>query len=156
MREWVEVPQERPARPARPRAPKRVRMALCITGRNDAVTSLTVSIPPELHAALGWEPGVRLGLALGQGRTAGWVRLTRDATGRPARAVGPLRGSAGGRTIVAYLVPPVAWRGLVAPSMVCEHRIQGDALLVRIPWDMDEMTTSSEGRERLADREDAA
>jgi hypothetical protein len=156
MREWIEVPQERPQRPARPRAPKRVRMALCNRGRHAAVTMLTVSITPEVHAALGWEQGVRLGLALGQGRTAGWVRLARDATGRPARPLGPLRGSAGGRTIVAYLVPPVAWRGLVAPGTICEHRIQGDALLVRIPWDMDEMTTSSEGRERLADREHAA
>lgn len=149
MREWIEVPQVALPALRPPSRQPRVRMSLCVKSRSVVRTLLTVSIPPEVHTVLGWEKGVRLGLALGQGRTEGWVRLARHPLGRVV-GFGGRPTFSGGRTMIGYFIAPLAWQGLVARSMACEHRIQGDALLIRIPWDMEALPSPAEGGDLAA------
>jgi hypothetical protein len=62
---------------------------------------------------LGWKHGTALGLSIGAGRRDGWVRVAVAPMGRPLR-------------------PRLA--GYEADAAPAEWRIDGDALLVELPW----------------------
>lgn len=91
-----------------------------------------LTVPPDVAATLGWTIGTEMGLQLGAGRTAGWIRVApAPRSGRRLRRLGTQP------SLVVSLQAPEAWRHLRAPSSPAEYRIQGDALLAEIPWDMD-------------------
>jgi hypothetical protein len=114
--------------------PKPALVRLCLNpfgGHGQGRSLLIASLPDHVTGALGWQRGLRLGLAVGTGRFYGWVRIGPDTSGRPLRPVGRYPG------LIVSLLPPEAWQRLRAPSSAAEHRVQGQALLVEIPWDMD-------------------
>jgi hypothetical protein len=129
MSEWQDVSQVPDRR--RDRGPRHMRLALAPLGRGKA-SMLCLSVPRPVVEALGWALGDKLGLALGQGRTAGWLRIGPDPLGRPLTRLGEERRD----TLMVRLAAPEAWRHLTAPSMTPEHRVQGRFLLVELPWDM--------------------
>jgi hypothetical protein len=141
MGEWQPIDQSALPPPARPRV---VRLHLGPYGRGSGRSCLTLTVPTALHAPLGWAAGERVGLSVGYGRTAGWLRVLPDSAGRA------LRHAARGHALIVALIPPPEWRHLQAPSEPCEHRIQGNALLVQIPWDMDDIAVAAPTAEEAA------
>ena len=134
-REWEEVDQAPPRRASQPR-PAELALSLARQGNTSQTgeSLLWLSLPEALRARLGWEDGMKLGVALGVGeRTAGWLRIAPRPGGRPLRRLG--RNS---QTRICALRAPEALARLRRPRAAPEHRVAGDALLARIPWDLDE------------------
>ena len=143
MSEWQDVPQD--YRRQQQREALTTRMCLSPMGRSAVISTLTVSVPPDVAATLGWTIGTEMGLQLGAGRTAGWIRVApAPRSGRRLRRVGNQP------SLVVSLQAPEAWRHLRAPSSPAEYRIQGDALLAEIPWDMDNIEPPEAAAEEVA------
>lgn len=128
---WVEVEQHsrRAAKRARPPV---VRVSL--TARN-GMSTLWVTLPNDIASQAGWEIGSTVGLALGEGKFEGWVKLCGQREGRKIKRPG--RGT---NTATVMLAAPAAWNGLVCPSTIVEtFRTRPNELLIQIPWDFSEV-----------------
>ncbi len=132
---WAEVDQPpRMRKRLDTRAP--VRMAL-IEKYERAVLWITFS--QSLAQTLGWQAGATIGLAVGADKFDGWIRLFPSRNGQKLAAIGRKRD-----VLTLRLAPPTPWHGFTCDSTVCEqHRIQGDALLIQIPWDFCETETGT-------------
>lgn len=129
--EWQEVSQ---ALVDRSRTPEDgCTVTLSVRKGSGAVSSLHFAFGRRLLATLGWARATRLGLQVGQGRFAGWLRLHPDPRGRLPRPAG-----SNVNTLVASMAAPDDLARFEAPSTVAETRVQGDALLVRLPWEFEE------------------
>ena len=128
--EWEVVPQRTTAqKPA-------VTLGLR-PGRPGGQTRLFVAVAADVCAQLGWLVGTRLGLAVGQGRRSGWLRIAPSGAGSgyALRSLGRSRKGGGGGVMHMMLQPPEAIADFEADKMAAEHQVAGDALLVRVPWD---------------------
>jgi hypothetical protein len=132
---WAEVDQaRRMTKRHDTRAP--VRMAL-IQNNQRAVLWMTFS--QSLIQTLGWQVGATIGLAVGKHKSEGWLRLSPSGNGQKLSLIGKNRD-----IFTLRLDPPTPWHGFTCDSTVCEeHRIQGDALLIQIPWDFSEIETGT-------------
>lgn len=128
--EWQEVSQALVDRPRTPEDGCRVTLSV---RKGSAVSSLHFAFGRRLLATLGWARATRLGLQVGQGRFAGWLRLHPDPRGRLLRPAG-----SNVNTLAASMAAPDDLARFEAPSTVAETRVQGDVLLVRLPWEFEE------------------
>lgn len=104
-----------------------VRVSLSVRGR--ALVRLTVSVSTPVAAALGWTLDSALALQCGTGANEGWLRLVIARGGRPLYHPG--RHATG---LLASFAPPPDYARSTAPRTVAEHRVDGQALLLRLPW----------------------
>jgi hypothetical protein len=77
---------------------------------------------------LGWKHGTALGLSIGAGRRDGWVRVAVAPMGRPLRPLGRAK------SFLFVALDAGRLAGYEADAAPAEWRIDGDALLVELPW----------------------
>jgi len=143
MTEWQDIDQS-PVRSPPPPRPT-VRLALAGFGRRGGPSCVALTVRPKVAAQLGWTLGQKVGLAVGQGRTFGWLRIAPHPLGRPLHSR-PYSKKDGRPSddLVAKLAAPPEWRHLSAPGTGADYVVQGDALLVEIPFDFSDITPAEE------------
>jgi hypothetical protein len=131
---WDAVPQV-PASRATSGAP--VSLMLRPVGRS-LTNKLWLSVSPQKAAELKWRLGVALALAVGTGRYDGWLRIwpVDVREGRQLRKLGGAKQAT--FALHAVLQPPGDLMDIEAPREICEHQVDGEALLVKLPWDLTE------------------
>ena len=140
---WLEVEQAPVKRAYQSRGTAAVRVAL--TERKGR-SYLWVTITNEVAAQVGWEPGTRIGLSVGQDKFDGWIMLFTKRDGRALKRMGKTQNA---RTVC--LLAPEPWQGLTCESTEIEvFRPRAGELLVQIPWDFSEIETSPAGHEVAA------
>ena len=133
---WAEVDQA-PRITIRHRFRAPVRMAL--TQRRGGHSTLWITFSKSMLEKLGWQVGGTIGLSIGADKFDGWLRLSPSRHGRILQVMGKKR-----NVFTIPLAAPAAWHGFTCASTVCEqHRIQGAALLIQIPWDFSEAETGT-------------
>jgi hypothetical protein len=103
--------------------------------REGKPVKLWVSVTPKLARVLGWRAGMDVALAEGIGSLTGWLRLEPADVGK-GRTLKALGRSAYGPSLHAMMQPPSSLAGLEAERAECEHKAFGNAVEVRIPWDL--------------------
>lgn len=93
---------------------------------------LSVTISAEVAAKLGWRLGTTVGLQVGRGDMAGWVRIFGKAGGRQFRKV-PMADR-----LNVLLTPPEDMAAFKAESLpALSWKIDGPGvLLAELPWDL--------------------
>lgn len=112
--EWLEVSQ---ALVGQARTPEDGCTVTLSVRKGRAVSSLHFAFGNRLVATLGWARATRLGLQVGQGRFAGWLRLHPDPRGRLLRPAG-----SHSNTLVTSMAAPDDLARFEAPSTVAEVR----------------------------------
>lgn len=137
---WLEVEQA-PVKPTYKRkeiVPVRVALA-----ERKGRSYLWVTIAHKVAAQVGWEPGTRIGLSVGQNRFDGWIRLFTKRDGRTLKRMGKTQNA-----FTLCLLAPEPWHGLICQSTEVEaFRPRADELLIQIPWDFSEVETGPAGQE---------
>ncbi len=102
-------------------------------------TYLWFSISKPLLNECGWAPDQKISLWVGEGKLGGWLKFAPAAIGRSLKRIGRAT-----EFVTVALVPPMTWRDLACARTTCEMwRIQGNALLVEIPWDFSEISDAT-------------
>jgi hypothetical protein len=116
-----------PVEPTRDAGLAAVRVRLSRTTKAGAVR-LGLSANMAVLGKLGWQAGTPLMLGIGKGPRAGWIRVAYAAQGRPLRPLGR------GRKVLFAALDAGPLAVYEAETLPAEWRIEGDALLVELPW----------------------
>jgi len=127
--EWDDVPQDT----IRSMARSDCALRLGQVGKHGMIR-LWLSLSVSVTARFRWDRGTPLVMAVGRtGAAKDWLRFSSAGGGRALRFMGRQQS-----VLVAMLDPGERLGGFEAPRRPAEWRVAGDALLVRIPWDLPE------------------
>lgn len=130
---WAEVNQA----PIR-RVTERPRVTLSLSPMR-STNFLWLTVSNQVAAQLGWQPGNKLALWVGHEKLAGWLKFAPAHGGRAIKHLGQRT-----QSITCPLLAPDEWRDLACAKTPYETwRVQGNALLVEIPWDFSEIETGT-------------
>ena len=137
---WLEVEQA----PVKPIYKRRgfVPVRVALTERKGR-SYLWVTIADGITDQIGWQPGTRIGLSVGQDKFEGWIKLFTKRDGRTLKRMGKTQNA-----FTLCLLAPEPWHGLVCKSTEAEEfRPRSQELLIQIPWDFSEVETAPEQEE---------
>ena len=129
---WLEVEQA-PVKPTYKRK-ELVPVRVALTERKGR-SYLWVTVATGITKQIGWEPGTKIGLSVGQDKFDGWIRLFTKRDGRTLKRFGKRK-----NFFSVCLLAPEPWHGLACESTEVEaFRPRADELLIQIPWDFSEV-----------------
>jgi len=122
---WAEVNQA-----PIPRAEQRYGVTISLSPMR-STTFMWLTVTNQVAAQLEWQSNSKLSLWMGHDKLAGWMKIAPSIGGRNIKLLGRVAS-----TMTCPLVAPADWQGLACAKTRCTNwRVQGNALLVEIPWD---------------------